>query len=104
MPLMALTNVIADSNERLHIVIHTFEKILLFWFIVDNYDNMIDQLNSENNAMFKIWASREKQICTVLKNIPILFESIKWIVGKELITSNILELSKKICRWNILIF
>ena len=32
---------------------------------------MIDQLNSENNAMFKIWASREKQICTVLKNIPI---------------------------------
>ena len=56
---------------------------------------MIDQLNSENNAMFKIWASREKQICTVLKNIPILFESIKWIVGKELITSNILELSKK---------
>ena len=41
---------------------------------------MIDQLNSENNAMFKIWASREKQICTVLKNIPILFESIKWIL------------------------
>lgn len=30
MPLMALTNVIADSNERLHMVIHTFEKILLF--------------------------------------------------------------------------
>lgn len=56
---------------------------------------MIDQLNSENNAMFKIWASREKQIWTVQENISTLFGSIKGIAGKELNTSNILELPSK---------
>ena len=37
--------------------------------IVENYDGMIDQLNSEKKAMHKIWASREKQIWVVQENI-----------------------------------
>ena len=53
---------------------------------------MIDQLNSEKKAMYKIWASREKQIWVVQENISSLFVSIKGIAGKELRTSNVLEL------------
>ena len=60
--------------------------------IVENYDGMIDQLNSEKKAMHKIWASREKQIWVVQENISGLFGSIKGIAGKELETSNVLEL------------
>jgi hypothetical protein len=42
--------------------------------------------------MYKIWASREKQIWVVQENISSLFGSIKGIAGKELETSNVLEL------------
>ena len=52
----------------------------------------IEQLNSEKKAMYTIWASREKQIWVVQENISSLFGSIKGIVGKELETSNVLEL------------
>ena len=63
--------------------------------IVENYDSMVDQLNSEKKAMFKIWASREKQIWAVQENISALFGSIKGIAGKELNTSDVLELPSK---------
>ncbi len=59
--------------------------------IDENYDGMIDQLNSEKKAMYKIQASREKQIWVVQKNISALFGSIKGIAGKELETSNVLQ-------------
>jgi hypothetical protein len=42
--------------------------------------------------MFKIWAQREKQIWVVQENISSLFGSIKGIAGKELETSDILQL------------
>lgn len=60
--------------------------------IVENYDGMINQLNSEKKAMHKIWASREKQIWVVQENISALFGSIKGIAGKELETSSVLDL------------
>jgi len=63
--------------------------------IVENYDAMISQLNSEKKAMHKIWATREKQIWVVQENISALFGSIKGIAGKELETSNFLQLSEK---------
>jgi hypothetical protein len=63
--------------------------------IVENYDAMINQLNSEKKAMHKIWAAREKQIWVVQENISALFGSIKGIAGKELETSNVLELPDK---------
>ena len=63
--------------------------------IVENYDAMIEQLNSEKKAMHKIWAAREKQIWVVQENISALFGSIKGIAGKELETSNVLELPDK---------
>jgi len=56
---------------------------------------MIEQLNSEKKAMHKIWASREKQIWVVQENISALFGSIKGIAGKELETSNVLQLSDR---------
>ena len=60
--------------------------------IVENYDAMINQLNSEKRAMHKIWAEREKHIWTVQQNISALFGSIKGIAGKELDSTNVLEL------------
>jgi len=63
--------------------------------IVENYDGMVEQLNSEKKAMTKIWAMREKQIWVVQENISALFGSIKGIAGKELETSSVLELSAR---------
>jgi hypothetical protein len=63
--------------------------------IVENYDAMLTQLNSEKKAMTKIWATREKQIWVVQENISALFGSIKGIAGKELETSDILQLPDK---------
>ena len=60
--------------------------------IVENYDGMINQLNSEKKAMHKIWAQREKSIWVVQENIGSLFGSIKGIAGNELSTSSVLEL------------
>ncbi|MGI6369486.1 MAG: DUF2130 domain-containing protein [Ignavibacteria bacterium] len=60
--------------------------------IVENYDGMLNQLNSEKKAMIKIWAQREKQIWVVQENLAALFGSIKGIAGKELENSKVLEL------------
>ena len=60
--------------------------------IIETYDSMNQQLNSEKKAMQKIWSEREKQIWVVQESISNLFGSIKGIVGNELETANILEL------------
>ena len=60
--------------------------------IVETYDSMNQQLNSEKKAMQKTWSIREKQIWIVQESISSLFGSIKGIAGNELETSNILEL------------
>jgi len=60
--------------------------------IVENYDAMIHQLNSEKKAMHKIWSQREKQIWVVQENISSLFGSIKGIAGNSLASSDVLEL------------
>ncbi len=60
--------------------------------IIENYDSMIQQLNSEKKSAYKNFAIREKQIWGVQENINVLFGSIKGIIGKELETSAILEL------------
>ena len=60
--------------------------------IIETYDAMNQQLNSEKRAMQKIWSTRETQMGMVQESIASLFGSIKGIAGKELQTSNILEL------------
>ncbi len=81
-----------DKMELLYSYLTSNEFVQNIKRIVENYDGMIDQLNSEKKAMYKIWASREKQIWVVQENISNLFGSIKGIAGKELETSNVLEL------------
>ena len=66
--------------------VHNIERI------VENYDNMITQLNSEKKAMHKIWAAREKHIWVVQENISALFGSIKGIAGNALDTAMVLQL------------
>jgi len=81
-----------DKMELLYSYLTSNEFVQNIKRIVENYDGMIDQLNSEKKAMYKIWASREKQIWVVQENISALFGSIKGIAGKELETSNVLQL------------
>ncbi len=81
-----------DKMELLYSYLTGNEFVQNIKRIVENYDGMIDQLNSEKKAMYKIWASREKQIWVVQENISALFGSIKGIAGKELETSNVLQL------------
>jgi hypothetical protein len=84
-----------DKMELLYSYLTSNEFVQNIKRIVENYDGMVDQLNSEKKAMYKIWASREKQIWVVQENISSLFGSIKGIAGKELETSNVLELSDR---------
>ncbi|GIV30277.1 MAG: hypothetical protein KatS3mg028_1343 [Bacteroidia bacterium] len=84
-----------DKMELLYNYLTSNEFVQSIKRIVENYDNMIDQLNSEKKAMHKIWAAREKQIWVVQENISALFGSIKGIAGKELETSNVLQLPDK---------
>lgn len=51
-----------DKMELLYTYLTSNEFVQNIKRIVENYDAMIDQLNSEKKAMLKIWASREKQI------------------------------------------
>jgi hypothetical protein len=81
-----------DKMELLYNYLTSNEFVQNIERIVENYDSMINQLNSEKKAMYKIWAQREKQIWVVQENISALFGSIKGIAGKELETSNVLQL------------
>jgi hypothetical protein len=81
-----------DKMELLYSYLTSQEFVQNIKRITENYSGMIDQLNSEKKAMYKIWASREKQIWVVQENISVLFGSIQGIAGKELETSSVLEL------------
>jgi hypothetical protein len=81
-----------DKMELLYHYLTSNEFVQNIKRIVENYDEMINQLNSEKKAMYKIWAIREKQIWLVQENVSALFGSIKGIAGNSLETSGILEL------------
>ena len=81
-----------DKMELLYSYLTSNEFVQNIKRIVENYDTMITQLNSEKKAMTKIWATREKQIWVVQENVSALFGSIKGIAGNALDTSNVLEL------------
>ena len=53
--------------------------------IIETYDTMSSQLNSEKKAMSRMWATREKQIWLVQENLSALFGDIKGIAGMLLI-------------------
>ena len=82
-----------DKMELLYHYLTSNEFVQNIKRIVENYDAMVGQLNSEKKAMNKIWAIREKQIWVVQENVSALFGSIKGIAGSSLDTSDILELT-----------
>ena len=81
-----------DKMELLYHYLTSNEFVQNIKRIVENYDEMINQLNAEKKAMHKIWAIREKQIWLVQENVSTLFGSIKGIAGNSLETSGVLEL------------
>ena len=81
-----------DKMELLYSYLTSNEFVQNIGRIIENYDSMIQQLNSEKKSAFKNFTTREKQIWGVQENINVLFGSIKGIAGKELETSAILEL------------
>jgi len=85
-----------DKMELLYHYLTSNEFVQNIKRIVENYDEMINQLNSEKKAMQKIWAIREKQIWVVQENVSALFGSIKGIAGNSLETSGVLELPDSI--------
>lgn len=60
--------------------------------IIENYDAMNNQLNSEKKATYRMWAEREKQIWVVQENINAMLGDIKGIGGSSIGSSNLLEL------------
>lgn len=84
-----------DKMELLYNYLTSNEFVQNVKRIIENYDDMIEQLNYEKKAMHKLWGQREKQIWVVQENLSSLFGSIKGIAGKELDTSNLLELPEK---------
>jgi hypothetical protein len=84
-----------DKMELLYNYLTSNEFVQTIKRIVENYDDMFTQLNKEKKAMTKIWAMREKQIWTVQQNISILFGSIKGIAGKELKSSEVMQLPER---------
>ena len=85
-----------DKMELLYNYLTSNEFVQNIKRIVENYDSMINQLNSEKKAMHKIWAEREKQIWVVQENVSALFGSIKGIAGNSLQTADVLQLPDKI--------
>src|SRR5690554_4648421 len=81
-----------DKMELLFNYLTSNEFVQNIKRIVENYDAMIDQLNREKKAITKIWSLREKHIWIVQENIASLFGAIKGIAGKELETTQVLEL------------
>ncbi len=63
--------------------------------IVENYNALTEELNSEKKAMMKIWAKREKSIWAVQENIANMFGSIGGIAGNVLEDTGIMELPGK---------
>ena len=84
-----------DKMELLYHYLTSNEFVQNIKRIVENYDEMVNQLNAEKKAMQKIWAIREKQIWLVQENVSTLFGSIKGIAGNSLETSGVLELPDK---------
>lgn len=56
--------------------------------LLDIFDNMSQQLESEKNVTKKLWAKREKEILTMKENLSIVSGDIAGIAGKEV---NLLE-------------
>ena len=81
-----------DKMELLYKYLTSNEFIHNIEQIVQNYDSMINQLNTEKKIMIKNWATRERQIWTVQGNISSLFGNIKGIAGNELDNPSVFEL------------
>jgi hypothetical protein len=60
--------------------------------IVEAFQNMKTDLDSEKRAMEKIWAKREKQIDRVVKNMGRMYGSMQGIIGRTMPAIGLLEL------------
>ncbi len=81
-----------DKMELLYNYLTSNEFIQNMERVIENYDTMLEQLNSEKRAMQRIWKMREKQIGVVQQNVDAMFGSIKGIGGNMIGSSTKLEL------------
>ena len=82
-----------DKMELMYAYLTSTEFVQNIRRIVENYNTMVEQLNTEKRSFHKIWAAREKQMWVVQENISALFGSISGIAGKELDTDGVLQLA-----------
>ena len=83
-----------DKMELLYNYLTSNDFVQKVKRIVETYDSMIHQLNSEKKTMFRMWSEREKQIWLVQENVNALFGDIKGIAGNTLGDGNLMELEE----------
>lgn len=82
-----------DKMELLYTYLTGNDFVQKIKRIIENYDNMINQLNTEKKTTYRMWSEREKQIWVVQENINSLFGDIKGIAGNSISSNALLELS-----------
>jgi hypothetical protein len=71
------------AKDLLYAYITSQEFIMKVRAVVDAFNRMQNELETEKRAMTKIWNSREKQIRTVIENITGFYGSIEGLVGDK---------------------
>jgi hypothetical protein len=72
-----------SAKDLLYAYITSQEFIMKVRAVVDAFNRMQNELETEKRAMTKIWNSREKQIRTVIENITGFYGSIEGLVGDK---------------------
>ncbi len=83
-----------DKMELLYSYLTSNDFVQKVKRVIETYDGMRNQLESEKKAMTKIWSTREKQIWVVQENLSQLLGDIKGIGGNALPNLSVLELQK----------
>lgn len=82
-----------ERMELLYRYLTSAEFVAIIERIVETYNDMQSQLDSEKRSMQRLWKAREKQIELVQENIGSLFGSIRGIAGNQLPATKLLELT-----------
>jgi len=82
-----------NAKDHLYAYITSQEFIMKVRAVVDAFNRMLAELESERRAMNKIWNSRQKQIMTVIENVTGFYGSIDGLVGGKKALPEIKSLS-----------
>lgn len=82
----------ADKKELLYEYFSSMEFKQNIGVLMDHYNTMKTEIDSERRSMEKIWSRREKRIWAVQKNLTAFIGSVEGITGNELDAGNTMQL------------